>query len=157
METPGHVPDHLAFSWQRGADQLALFSGDTLFNAGVGNCKSAGASVEALFETTNRLKKMPNQMVLYPGHDYVLKNLLFAKSCEPENKDIDEALKMKKDINNELEVAATEESHYPYKLGASVGEFEVHGEDHLTLQNAIEKADDVMYEIKKAKKHGQVR
>ena len=64
---------------------------------------------------------------------------------------------MKKDINNELEVAATEESHYPYKLGASVGEFEVHGEDHLTLQNAIEKADDVMYEIKKAKKHGQVR
>lgn len=101
LETPGHAPEHLAFSWQRGAEELALFSGDTLFNAGVGNCKSAGASVEALFETTNRLKKMRDEMVLYPGHDYVLKNLMFAKACEPENKDIDEALKFIRDADTE--------------------------------------------------------
>lgn len=93
VETPGHTSDHLAFYWQRGQDVLGLFSGDTLFNSGVGNCKGGG-SVEALYETTNHLKKLSDDVILYPGHDYVLKNLLFAKSCEPENKEIDEALKM---------------------------------------------------------------
>ena len=101
LETPGHAPEHLAFCWQRGDEELALFSGDTLFNSGVGNCKGGGASVEALFETTNRLKKMSDSVVLYPGHDYVLKNLMFAKSCEPENIDIDEALKYIRDADTE--------------------------------------------------------
>lgn len=101
LETPGHAPDHLAFSWQRGQDVIALFSGDTLFNSGVGNCKGGGASVEALFETTNRLKKLSDDVLLYPGHDYVMKNLLFAKTCEPENKDIDEALRKLKDVSTE--------------------------------------------------------
>ncbi|MBA2405959.1 MAG: MBL fold metallo-hydrolase [Bdellovibrionales bacterium] len=106
VDTPGHTKDHVAFYWQRGQDVLALFSGDTLFNSGVGNCKGGG-SVEALYETTNRLKKLSDNVVLYPGHDYVLKNLLFAKSCEPENAEIDEALKMIRDADTEAGLAWT--------------------------------------------------
>jgi hydroxyacylglutathione hydrolase len=90
----------VAFYWQKGQDVLALFSGDTLFNSGVGNCHGGG-NVLALFETTNRLKTLPDNVVLYPGHDYVLKNLLFAKNCEPENTAIDEALKMVTDADTE--------------------------------------------------------
>jgi hydroxyacylglutathione hydrolase len=106
VDTPGHTKDHIAFYWQRGDCVLGLFSGDTLFNSGVGNCKGGG-SVEALYETTNRLKKLSDDVVLYPGHDYVLKNLLFAKSCEPENKEIDEALKMIRDADTEIGIAWT--------------------------------------------------
>lgn len=107
IETPGHAREHLAFSWQKGSEALALFSGDTLFNSGVGNCKSAGGSIDALFETTNHLKKLPDSMVLYPGHDYVLRNLLFAKSLEPENKEIDEALRLIKETNTEVGIQWT--------------------------------------------------
>jgi hydroxyacylglutathione hydrolase len=106
VDTPGHTSDHIAFYWQKGQDVLGLFSGDTLFNSGVGNCKGGG-SVSALFETTNRLKKLPDSVILYPGHDYVLKNLLFAKSCEPENKEIDEAIKMVNDADTEQGLAWT--------------------------------------------------
>ncbi len=42
-----------------------------------------------------------DNVVLYPGHDYVLKNLMFAKSCEPENKEVDEALKLIRDSDTE--------------------------------------------------------
>ena len=39
MDTPGHTLDHQVFIWKEGATPRALFSGDTLFNSGVGNCK----------------------------------------------------------------------------------------------------------------------
>jgi hydroxyacylglutathione hydrolase len=106
VDTPGHTKDHVAFYWQRGDDVLGLFSGDTLFNSGVGNCRNGG-SVEALYETTNHLKKLSDDVILYPGHDYVLKNLMFAKSCEPENVAIDEALKMIRDADTEQGIAWT--------------------------------------------------
>lgn len=44
------------------------------------------------------------------------------------------------------------EGRYPYKLSASIGEFKVDHEHLLTLQEAIEHADDTMYETKKLKK-----
>lgn len=59
---------------------------------------------------------------------------------------------VKDSIDQAMEAEQLEEAHYPYVLSASVGEFEVHKEDGLTLQQAIEHADDTMYEIKKKKK-----
>jgi hydroxyacylglutathione hydrolase len=58
-------------------------------------------NLDDLFETTNKLKQLEDSIVLYPGHDYVLRNLMFAKSCEPENKNIDEALKIVRDADTE--------------------------------------------------------
>lgn len=100
LDTPGHTMDHQAFVLMEGTRPLGLFSGDTLFNSGVGNCKSGG-NVDVLFTTTEQLKNLSDEVILYPGHDYVLKNLLFAKSCEPENKDIDEALKYVREADSE--------------------------------------------------------
>jgi len=100
LETPGHTRDHLAFVWEKQNLPLGLFSGDTLFNSGVGNCQGGG-NLDDLFETTNKLKQLEDSIVLYPGHDYVLRNLMFAKSCEPENKNIDEALKIVRDADTE--------------------------------------------------------
>lgn len=106
VDTPGHTSDHIAFYWQRGEDVLGLFSGDTLFNSGVGNCRNGG-NVDELYETTNRLKKLSDTVVLHPGHDYVLKNLLFAQTCEPENQEICEALKLVRDTDTESGLAWT--------------------------------------------------
>lgn len=106
LDTPGHTVDHQAFLWKKDEEVLALFSGDTLFNSGVGNCKNGG-NVDELYETTMKLKKLPDDVILYPGHDYVLRNLLFAQSCEPENTEILEALRLVKETQTEKGLAWT--------------------------------------------------
>ena len=66
-------------------DQPALFSGDTLFNAGAGNCHNGGHPNE-LYETfANQLEKLPEDTLIYPGHDYLLNNLRFTLDREPDN------------------------------------------------------------------------
>lgn len=92
LDTPGHTLDHQAFLWKEGSKPIALFSGDTLFNSGVGNCRGGG-DVGLLFETTERLKNLPKDVLLYPGHDYRKRNLEFALTVEPQNKEIKERLK----------------------------------------------------------------
>ncbi len=39
LDTPGHTLDHQAFVWKIKGEPHALFSGDTLCNSGVGNCR----------------------------------------------------------------------------------------------------------------------
>lgn len=108
LKTPGHTLDHKAFVWKEASTMIALFSGDTLFNSGVGNCHGGG-DVRLLFETTKKLKELPASTLLYPGHDYRLRNLEFALSIEPENEKIKEELLR-------VRSAKTEEL-YPSSLG----------------------------------------
>lgn len=83
LDTPGHTMSHLCLFAH--ADQPALFSGDTLFNAGAGNCHQGGDPV-ALYETfATRLANLPDATQVYPGHDYLLNNLGFTLSREPGN------------------------------------------------------------------------
>lgn len=85
IDTPGHTLDHQVFIMKSEDHPLALFSGDTLFNSGVGNCKNGG-NVELLFETTQKLMAdLPKETLLYPGHDYLKRNLEFALNVEPDN------------------------------------------------------------------------
>ena len=64
----------------------ALFCGDTLFNAGAGNCHNGGHPVE-LYETfTKQLATLPDNTQIYPGHDYLSNNLAFTLDREPGNK-----------------------------------------------------------------------
>jgi len=66
-------------------DQPALFSGDTLFNAGAGNCHNGG-NVDALFQTFDeQLTRLPSNTLIYPGHDYIENNLRFTLNREPNN------------------------------------------------------------------------
>ena len=92
LATPGHTMDHQVFVWKEEERPLAVFSGDTLFNSGVGNCRNGG-DVNLLFETTKRLiTDLPDSTLLYPGHDYRKKNLEFAHKVEPDNKIVRESL-----------------------------------------------------------------
>lgn len=101
LDTPGHTLDHQVFVWKKDGLSHSLFSGDSLFNAGVGNCHGGG-DVLKLYESTCLLNKLADYTLLHPGHDYRKRNLEFAQSVEPENRWIIEKLKELKDFNSEL-------------------------------------------------------
>lgn len=83
MDTPGHTMCHICL--RSHTDQPALFSGDTLFNAGAGNVHNGG-NVDDLFTTfVNQLAKLPDNTLVYPGHDYIENNLRFTLDREPDN------------------------------------------------------------------------
>jgi hydroxyacylglutathione hydrolase len=85
LDTPGHTLSHVCLFAH--APQPALFSGDTLFNAGAGNCHNGG-DPDRLYETfVNRLAHLPDGTRVYPGHDYMMNNLGFTLDREPENED----------------------------------------------------------------------
>jgi len=83
LDTPGHTMCHICLLSH--TDQPALFSGDTLFNAGAGNCHNGGHP-EELYETfSKQLDSLGENTLLYPGHDYLLNNLEFTLDREPDN------------------------------------------------------------------------
>ena len=84
LDTPGHTMSHVCLLSH--TDQPALFCGDTLFNAGAGHCKGGGHP-ESLYSTFNQqLSKLPDDTLIYPGHDYIENNLNFTLDREPDNK-----------------------------------------------------------------------
>jgi hydroxyacylglutathione hydrolase len=83
LDTPGHTMSHICLLSR--TDPPALFSGDTLFNAGAGNCHNGGHPAE-LYETfATQLGKLRDKTLLYPGHDYLANNLQFTLDREPDN------------------------------------------------------------------------
>ena len=83
LDTPGHTMCHICLLSH--TEQPALFSGDTLFNAGAGNCHNGGHP-EELYETfSKQLDSLGENTLLYPGHDYLLNNLEFTLDREPDN------------------------------------------------------------------------
>ena len=85
LDTPGHTFAHLCLLLQKGGDARAVFTGDTLFNAGVGNCHNGG-DPQALYRTvTEQLASLPPEVLLYPGHEYMGNNLRFTLDREAGN------------------------------------------------------------------------
>ena len=66
MYTPGHTSDSYSFLMDK-----YLFSGDTLLINGTGRTDfQNGSSKDAYNSLFNKLLKLPDDTVLYPGHDY---------------------------------------------------------------------------------------
>ena len=85
LDTPGHTMNHVCLLSR--TDTPALFCGDTLFNAGAGNCHNGGHPAE-LYETfAGQLATLPDDTLIYPGHDYLESNLRFTLDREPGNRD----------------------------------------------------------------------
>lgn len=84
LYTPGHTMNSICLLGT-GVNGSFLIAGDTLFNAGVGHCKSGGDPV-TLFASIQKIKKtLPSNTIIYPGHDYFMKNLMFTLHVDPEN------------------------------------------------------------------------
>src|SRR5205823_5704904 len=83
LDTPGHTMTHVCLFAHTG--QPALFCGDTLFNAGAGNCHNGGDPA-VLYETfVTQVARLPDATRVYPGHEYFARNLEFTLDREPDN------------------------------------------------------------------------
>ena len=83
LDTPGHTRAHVCLLAH--GDRPALISGDTLFNAGAGNCHNGG-DPDLLYETfETRFARLPDAVAVHPGHDYLARNLAFTLEVEPDN------------------------------------------------------------------------
>ena len=88
------------------AEGPALFSGDTLFNAGVGNCRGGG-DPERLYETcASNSRACRNSTRIFPGHDYLLNNLRFTRHVEPGNQAAAEWLERSENVRPEDQARA---------------------------------------------------
>lgn len=81
MLTPGHTMDSLCFKGEG-----FIVTGDTLFNATVGNCFSG--DLESFFNSLKLLMALPGDTLVYAGHDYVLEAVKYAGIIEPDNPDL---------------------------------------------------------------------
>jgi hydroxyacylglutathione hydrolase len=83
LDTPGHTMSHVCLLSR--TEQPALFCGDTLFNAGAGNCHNGGHPAELYDTFVQQLTKLSDATQIYPGHDYIANNLQFTLDREPDN------------------------------------------------------------------------
>lgn len=66
IATPGHTPGCTSYLWND-----RLFSGDSLFIGGCGRTDFQGGSASDLYDSiTQRLFTLPDDTLVYPGHDY---------------------------------------------------------------------------------------
>jgi hydroxyacylglutathione hydrolase len=86
IHTPGHTDDSRSFYTGK-----ALIAGDTLFNGTIGNCFSG--DLEGFFRSIRTLMALPDETIVYAGHDYVRDSLAFARRLEPANRVIGDFLR----------------------------------------------------------------
>ena len=66
LHTPGHTPDSVVYRIPG-----AVPTGDTLLIGGSGRCDFPGGDAGAQFDAvTERLFKLPDETLVFPGHDY---------------------------------------------------------------------------------------
>lgn len=86
---PGHTLAHIGLWTAEGQYQQhkapLFFSGDTLMNAGVGNCHFGG-DVQSLYHSVSeKIAQLAEDTLIFCGHDYLLSNLGFTLSIEADN------------------------------------------------------------------------
>ncbi len=80
LETPGHTLGAIVFYMEQAG---VAFVGDTLFTMGCGRLFEG--SPAQMWESLQKLNRLPAQTQLYSAHEYALANGRFALSVEPEN------------------------------------------------------------------------
>jgi len=85
FSTPCHTTGHVLYlAEDKDQTDKALFTGDTLFIAGCGRFFEGTA--EQMNKALNEvIASLPDETLVYSGHEYTKKNLEFALSIEPDN------------------------------------------------------------------------
>ena len=87
IHIPGHTSGHICFYFSK--DKIA-FTGDTLFSLGCGRIFEG--TYEQMFDSLNKLKKLPSDTKIYCGHEYTLKNSIFCSHHEKNNKNLEKKI-----------------------------------------------------------------
>ena len=87
LDVPGHTVGHVAYvepnnNW--------LFPGDTLFAGGCGRLFEG--TPKEMAKSLSKLTALPDDTLVYCGHEYTISNLKFAIEVEPHNKALAERM-----------------------------------------------------------------
>lgn len=80
IDVPGHTNGHIAFHDVVGKH---LFSADALFSLGVGRMFEGAPA--PMWEGLLRLRALPDDTLIYVGHEYTASNARFALHVDPDN------------------------------------------------------------------------
>jgi hydroxyacylglutathione hydrolase len=80
IDTPGHTAGHIAYHVP--AERL-LFAGDTLFSVGCGRILEGTPA--QMWQSLSKLAALPDDTVVYCGHEYTLSNARFALGVDGSN------------------------------------------------------------------------
>jgi hydroxyacylglutathione hydrolase len=86
-EVPGHTAGHIAFHF---AEDAVVFSGDTLFAMGCGRLFEGTPA--QMFAAMQRFATLPDETRVYCAHEYTQSNGRFARTVEPDNVAIRDAM-----------------------------------------------------------------
>ena len=80
ISTPGHSSIHKSFYFP---DLKIVFTGDLLINGGCG--RVIDGTMEKLFNSLKKIKNLPDETLVFGGHDYLESNLLFSQSINSDD------------------------------------------------------------------------
>lgn len=63
--TPGHKEDLITIYFK---EDKVMFTGDFIFKDTIGRCDLEGSSIEDMFNSIEKIKKYPRDIIIYPGH-----------------------------------------------------------------------------------------
>lgn len=78
IATPGHTLGHISYF-----AEPYLFCGDTLFSGGCGRLFEG--SPQQMYESLNKLMRLPQNSLICAAHEYTASNLKFARHIWPQN------------------------------------------------------------------------
>lgn len=88
IDTPGHTIGHVSYYMP---DVVALFAADTLFSLGCGRLFEGTPAM--MWDSLQRLRALPDETMLYCGHEYTATNARCAVSIDPGNLALQERVK----------------------------------------------------------------
>ncbi len=80
MATPGHTSGHISYWF---SEAKALFCADTLFSLGCGRLLEGDA--RQMWASLQKLLALPDDALVYCGHEYTESNARFALTVDPDN------------------------------------------------------------------------
>ena len=98
IHIPGHTLGHISFFSE---EAKVIFTGDTLFSLGCGRIFEG--THEQMFDSLEKIKKLPKNIMMYCGHEYTNNNGKFCVSIDKENTKLKNRIEIvKKNIQKNL-------------------------------------------------------
>lgn len=83
IDTPGHTVGHIVYYF---ADEHILFAADTIFSLGCGRLLEGTPA--QMWSSLKTLRRLPDETLVYCGHEYTLSNARFALTVDPDNESL---------------------------------------------------------------------
>ncbi|MHC4105769.1 MAG: hydroxyacylglutathione hydrolase [Planctomycetota bacterium] len=101
IATPGHTRDSVCYYLLPSKDNESgiLFTGDALFIGGCG--RPIECHAQTMWNSLRKIAALPDNTLVYPGHDYTEENYEFALTIEPNNTTTKKRLQEIKGLQNQ--------------------------------------------------------